>query len=560
MKRLIFLIFVCLLLASSARAAGVFISALPTTNSMRDTNFVLLVIPELGVNDTWLSNVSNLFSRVHTPTSLTAGTNLLRFTNECYTTANQNTNVVVVSGAGTASANGAYTNGGGGFYLKPSTTNGLRFDGIDWLLTNNAGSTLYSLSSDYPTNVAGGWSIVTGAAPAPSSIYGSITNCFTVLVSSAGLALPTLSSNLYVSESGNDTNALRGRLDRPWRNVQAALAAAVPGDAVMVGPGNFQVLAAYGQFYVSNNVRIIGSGMGVTFIGTPGDPDEGMSMGTETVAKGFTFYGLATLGGTGTTSTNALVDACELIGAADSIYISAFERLLTIQNSYLYSRYDGLADWEARPGGSNRLIRILNTHILVTNLNADFPLSGITGGDNRIEMIGGSITVLNGSNANRCINFNVDTFRTNRTGSMYLSNVRLRHASTNTASLMVTNLNRLPIFLENCTLETFLPGLTSGSFTNGWEHRHVAIPNGSARTNRLVDTRSLTNALCVASEQGHRIIITDDGGTASGTNVYIYPSGNQKINQQSFTNIVTDYGSIELMIRGTNWAVVRKLP
>jgi len=533
---------------------------------MRDTNFVLLVIPELGVNDTWLSNVSNLFSRVHTPTSLTAGTNLLRFTNECFVSYGLNTNTTLsVSNAGLAAANGLYrTNQLNGY------TQGIYkicFDAAyGSFVISNASAKVYGLDAFGGTDLGTGnqWEDdFLGNPPTPGSWWGPITNCFTILASSAGLAQPAISTNLYVAETGNDTNAVRGRIDRPWRNIQMALRNTVPGDTVFLGPGRFPTLASAGvQIVLSNRVNLIGQGPRSTLIGTEGGSEESLNIGTLCSVRGVTMFGNFNVGGTGTTCTNVLIENCEIIGAADAIYVSDFESLLSINDCRLVSTYDGLADWDATPGGSNRVIRLRNCHITITNSDPAFLLHGITGNDNRIEMFGGSIEV-SGGNANQhnaCLYVGVDTFRTNNTGSFLFSNVRFRFSATNGLSWSATNLLRLPVFMDNCTEEVVVPTLLGGSFTNGWWHRAVSIPNGSARTNRLVDTRSLTNALCAASEQGHRIIITDDGGTASGTNVYIYPSGNQKINQQSFTNIVTDYGSIELMIRGTNWAVVRKLP
>ena len=505
----------------------------------------------------------------HTSTILTVGTNLLRFTNECYVMANQNSNVVIVSGAGTASANGTYTQAVVGVWQKASTTNAIYNDGLDFLLTNNAGATLYLLMNTFPTSVVTGpfWTTVGGAAPAPSSVYDSVTNCFTVLASSAGLALPMVSSNLYVdAKIGNDSNALRGRIDRPWRNLQPALANQRFGDAILLGPGNYPELPAYGaNFDVSNGVRLVGAGRGVTFIGTQGGADETIRCGSEVVLRGFTSYGLPNFGALGVISTNAYAEACTFDAAADSVYITDFETLLELRDCDLWTRYDGLADWSKRPGGSNRVIRLINCHIYGNNPLAGI-IQGITGGDSRIEMYGGSIEVYNGTTRNTCITMDVDTFRTNKTGSVLLSNVRLRHFSASGLSLMVTNAYNLPVFMDNCTLEPFVPtALVNGTFTNGWEHRWVGIPNvltAHGRTNKLVDTRSLTNALVAASEQGHEVTVFDAGGTAAGTNIIIAPSANQKItNSAASISITANYGSATLRIGpGTNWTLVGKTP
>ena len=44
---------------------------------------------------------------------------------------------------------------------------------------------------------------------------------------------------LYVSQTGNDTNAVRNRFDLPFRTITAATAAAESGDTVIIGPGSF---------------------------------------------------------------------------------------------------------------------------------------------------------------------------------------------------------------------------------------------------------------------------------------------------------------------------------
>lgn len=566
MNRLI-LVLLLLLGSRPIRAADdtIYVSQLPRTNVL-GTNYIVIHVPSLvgSTNDMWLAPVDALYAGA---TSITIGTNIIRFTNECYVTANVNTNALVVSGAGTASANGTYTNSGGltPLFTKPSTVHGIWFDGLDWLLTNSAGTTLYSISADNPT---GTWTIVSGVAPAPSDLYDSVTNCFLNYLASANVAMPVLSSNLYVNaDIGNDTNALRGRQDRPWKNLQAALANQRYGDTVYIGPGNYPEVAGYGVYFnVSNRVRLIGAGRDVTFIGTRGPPDESIRCASEVVLRDFTTYALPNFGALGITSTNPVMDNVHSEASADGVYISAYEGVITIRNSLIDSDFDGVADWENRPGGSNRVIRIYNSGIRC----GFYPGGGVSGnprrclegGDTRFEMYGGFLDCRNGSLANACVRLDVETLRTNKSGSILLRNVALYHSSTNSAiSQMVTNFYGLPILLDNCTMETVTGTLINGSYTNKWSDRLIAIQNASTRTNRLPPISSLTNSLMAATAEGHTKTIFDDLRTASGTNIFILPSGTDKINLNlSQTNITADGGTMTLGIRSNSWQIISRFP
>ena len=81
---------------------------------------------------------------------------------------------------------------------------------------------------------------------------------------------------LYVARSGNDDTAVRGRPERPWGSVTNALAAARNGDAILVYPGTYPVVAArvtrgeQPPLTVMNktNLFILGVGGGVRICGT----------------------------------------------------------------------------------------------------------------------------------------------------------------------------------------------------------------------------------------------------------------------------------------------------
>lgn len=555
---LLLLLLLLLLRPPATRSATFSINQFSNAPAITSTSLFYAIEFRGGTNYTNFSVTGHLLSNYISSVSGTF------FTNQCYTSYGLDTNsTLAVSNAGLSAVNGIYrTNNLNGYtqgiYKVAFSTS---FGGY---VISNATQQVYGFDDLGANNIGEGiqWANdFLGNPPRPNSWWGPITNCFNTLASTIGVAVPMLSSNLYVNaDIGNDTNAVRGRIDRPWRNLQAALANQRYGDTIHVGPGSYPELAAYGEaFNVSNRCRLVGAGREVTFIGTQGGSDETIRCGSEVTLRGFTSYGLPNIGALGIIATNCLLEDCTFDAAADAVYVSDFEVLLELRNCKLRTRYDGLADWSMRPGGSNRVIRLVNCDIYGNNTIAGI-IQGITGGDSRIEMFGGSIEVYNGSQRNTCVTLDVDTFRTNKTGSILLSNVRLRHASTN-LSLLATNFNNLPIFLDNCTQEVVTGPLTSGSFTNQWWHRNIALGNGSTRTNRLVDVTSLTNALVAISEQGHRVTITDDLRTASGTNIVIVPHGTQRINGLlTQTNITADGGSMTLMIRSNGWQVISRFP
>lgn len=521
-----------------------------------------------GTGDTLRSAFQKVNTNFNTIfAGLIYGTNTLQFSNICTVVQNADTNRIIVSGAGQPGVNGVYIQGNPGIYNLTNATLGIYYDGFAWSLTNAAQDILYFADitfTDTPVSAVA-WALGSGAAPGPVSAYGAVTNCVTVLAASGGFDLPVLSTNLYLDATlGNDSTAVRGRPDRPWRHLQVALLSQRPGDTLYLGPGTFPDLGPYGQyFYVSNNVRIVGAGRGLTTVGTSNLAEERIICSSGTVLRDFTLHGALWIGHETTTNiaTNCIVERLQVFGVADAIKVNRFEQMLTVSDCWLDSPFDVMADWECRPGGSNRVIRFYNSILRGAYNGNSTRVHGIDGGDNRIEMFGGSIEAFHGPTHNQCVRLDVDGVRTNKTGSVLLSNVRLRHQSTNGLSLMVSNFYNLPIFLDNCTEEVVTGPLTSGSFTNQWWHRNIALGNGSARTNRLVDVTSLTNALAAISEQGHRVTISDDLRTASGTNLYIYPHGTQKINGVlSYTNITADGGSMTLMIRSNGWQIISSFP
>lgn len=77
----------------------------------------------------------------------------------------------------------------------------------------------------------------------------------TLTTTAPALALPT-DNVLWVDESGDDSTAIAGRLDRPWLTIGGALAATASGDAVLVRPGAF----AESSLVVPTGVALVSEG------------------------------------------------------------------------------------------------------------------------------------------------------------------------------------------------------------------------------------------------------------------------------------------------------------
>ena len=65
-------------------------------------------------------------------------------------------------------------------------------------------------------------------------------------------------ATLYVDINGNDVTAARGRTDRPWATVNAAVSNAVAGDCVSINAGTYDLGTT--PIYLATNVALVGAG------------------------------------------------------------------------------------------------------------------------------------------------------------------------------------------------------------------------------------------------------------------------------------------------------------
>lgn len=248
------------------------------------------------------------------------GTAGLYVTNFDIVTGAANTNSILVSGAGTTTANGTYT-----YALKDSVNNiliwtnttgsGVIYDdnltiySDAWTITNaahGAGDELYLYTQ--VTLGGSGWVVGAGVAPAPSVIYS--TNFTTNVVYYLAVAnMPILrSTNLtvYVDPvAGNNSTAIKGRPDYPWSNLYSANSNAVSGDVVTLSAGIHNPTNA-GFFTARAGVKYTGLGTGIT-----------------TVKRGFTLIDNSVLTDVSfDTTTNADAPIQLLGGTATNLYVA----------------------------------------------------------------------------------------------------------------------------------------------------------------------------------------------------------------------------------------------
>jgi hypothetical protein len=254
---------------SASTAGGAYTAAQSDSRYIANRNGV-------GTNAT---AVSNFFFAVPG-----LATNTFTFTNKVIYAIGEDTNIIIVSGAGTASANSTnrlstanipsaghlvYTN-----VLGPNFPSVVRnpdfFYSDDWAITNASGTELY-FDSTGPNNTLP-WGRTGGANPGPIVTYGYTTNSFTNFTSTFNLPWPISRTNiLYVSPIGNDYSAVRGDPTHPWRHVSRAYTNMLyQFDVMSVMPGVFdetrEIIINDSLPELPANCSIVGAGRGISKI------------------------------------------------------------------------------------------------------------------------------------------------------------------------------------------------------------------------------------------------------------------------------------------------------
>lgn len=199
-------------------------------------------------------------------------------TNETSVAIAVNTNGYFMSGAGDAGVNGSYllkgTFGGITVWTNANGLAGLFKDLGNVVfphavgVTNSAGSLRYDNDNANPltSDISSDWQVVNGVGPVPVVVLSTNTfnSTYTAYYYISGITPPGFSegTNVYYvnSRTGNDTNAIAGRSDRPWKNLTNVMwyLAVHTNDIIKIFPGTNYF--GYTDIQISNGVSIMGLG------------------------------------------------------------------------------------------------------------------------------------------------------------------------------------------------------------------------------------------------------------------------------------------------------------
>lgn len=334
--------------------------------------------------------------------SLAGQTNVvLCATNNYVVTTPPNTNVILVSGAGSAAANGTYMMQSVWPNRLYANSSGMKMvylsEDLDyvWWITNSAGATLYGSWADDVGNTDA-WSVVSGVFPKPSRIgYGVnlVTNYITQLaVQGANVPGPLLGKELYVNAAiGNDIFAQRGRPDLPYKTVRAALLASTTNDIVRVAPGVYSE-----TFYMTlpPGLKLLGAGKRVTCLYGSKAGFANLDLSRSNLLSSFSTDFIISLGGYAFTapaygpSSDALLENIEAYGVSDVVFGTWWQGFRAV-NCDLTSQSDCFADGQLGDTGTNAVAELYNCRLIAGwHTVANY-------GRSQIRVVGGSIEVTN---------------------------------------------------------------------------------------------------------------------------------------------------------------------
>lgn len=342
--------------------------------------------------------------------------------------------VPVAAGTGTVSSVAA-TGGSSGIVVtgSPITT---------------SGTFLLSLGDIKPSSVAS-----TGAITG-SNLSGTNTGDQILSVN--------IGATLYVDKTnGNNGTALRGRLDKPFLTIFAAIAAASPGDVLLIGPGKFDE-----SVVLPTGVSVYGSGIDVTTIGGVATARR-VVLGTNTIVADLTVDGAHganstpnfPIGNAATDAsafTSAYVFRCKILGNSDGFYFAkAGTTGLQAFDCIVSTTYDCIYVDPVVTG----TFEFYNCQFFVTGgAGGDLEDRGINAGGGTTRFYGGKITITGSTvTAVAAACFNSAT-------TVELYNVRTNISSSGTA-LDLRQASSATLAISNVTRSDGAALATSGTIT-----------------------------------------------------------------------------------------------
>ncbi len=141
-----------------------------------------------------------------------------------------------------------------------------------------------------------------------------------------------VSASIFVDVNGSDTTGIRGRRDKPFLTIAAAVAVAVAGDVILLGPGGF---SASSEIVLPNQASLFGSGLDVTTItSTAGAGVPSISLGNSSILTDLTVNSTpgTPIGNYGAQDfIDAMIFRCKLIGSIDTFKFSRATPVTTLK-------------------------------------------------------------------------------------------------------------------------------------------------------------------------------------------------------------------------------------
>lgn len=382
---------------------------------------------------------------------------------------------------------------------------------------------------------------------------------------------------LYVRTNGNDATALRGRLDKPWLTITGVNAAAIAGDAVLMGLGAFDVGSNVVNF--KHGVTYQGHGWDTIINGTNGTPGvHGAQFRVASASfRDFRFrfrdnnnvkYGFGTDPNTGSRMTNALVENVWFEGDTDCLYWSRAADGIYSSIEFRNCKFTSGFDTAVLGGGTNCYFSFFNCDFEIT-------VSGQTNTANDSQY---ARFLLNQSNDSQgsVVNFKNCTFRSVDALTVFnwheggledgpynrvtWENCSWHHTLTNGATARfagwVSDMFYTNSFLTfaGCNQVRWSTGAAISTNTPG--PQIVTLLNTGARTNYLPPIHFINNWTNMI---GVEITVMDGSGNGGGAATSVRTRDGALIRgpfgETNSYRIDRPYGWATFLTEGTNWVV-----
>ena len=330
-----------------------------------------------------------------------------------------------------------------------------------------------------------------------------------------------VSTNIFLDSGiGNNSTAQRGNPHRPYATFPAALAACVPGDTLIIGPGVYpgnQTFGLFDTWYPTNNLRIIGSGRGITILGSPlniGDTDnQQMKVRSDFVLENLTYRGAVFLGSSGIWEcTNATLINVEIQDEEDCLFMDQWRGNVLVDGCYFTSGFDNISDFDSRTVTGSPAKKITVANSILDTIKSGENYQNITAfqiiakSDTTYEIYNSRLKAENGNTKSIAL-YNAGT----NTSTIRLESVSLENSNTNGAA-------------DNKSIRSSNPNVTwhiGGGLNVTSNAQHVVISAGTIKYQSNFDITNDNANVTVTRTLGTdgiiRYGIASSGGGGSGT-------------------------------------------